>query len=79
MYVSGFEVSTLDGDIWLGCEPGCERSGEPNERHRGRSTHRVRVTGLLYAKPGARYGHLGSCGFQLDASKIEYLGRPDAQ
>ncbi len=31
---------------------------------------------LLFARPGALYGHLGSGRFELLASRIEHLGAP---
>ena len=40
---------------------------------RGSSNH-VRVTGILFSKPGASYGHLGGYRYELVASKVEYLG-----
>jgi hypothetical protein len=36
-------------------------------------THRVRVTGYLFTKPGAAYGHLGGYAYELVADKIEFL------
>ena len=37
------------------------------------SRHRVRVVGVLFARDGAHYGHLGSCPLLLVARRIEYL------
>jgi len=69
-YQTGFEVSALDGDIWLETTPHTKiiKPGTV-----GTQANRVRVTGILFARPGARYGHLGGYKFQLTASKIEYL------
>ena len=69
-YQTGFEVSALGGDIWLETAPNTKiiKAGTV-----GTQANRVRVTGILFARPGARYGHLGGYKFQLTASKIEYL------
>ena len=69
-YQTGFEVSSLDGDIWLETAPNTKIVKSGNV---GANANRVRVTGILFARPGARYGHLGGYKFQLTASKIEYL------
>ena len=69
-YQTGFEVSSLDGDIWLETAPNTKILKSGNV---GANANRVRVTGILFARPGARYGHLGGYKFQLTASKIEYL------
>ena len=68
-YQTRFEVSSLDG-IWLETAPGTKiiKSGNLSSQ-----ANRVRVTGILFARPGAHYGHLGGYNFQLTASKIEYL------
>jgi len=70
IYQTGFEVSVLD-EMWLDTAPGTQiiKSGTV-----GSQANRVRVTGILFARPGAHYGHLGGYRFQLTASKIEYLG-----
>jgi hypothetical protein len=70
VYQTGFEVSALDGDIWLETTPHTKiiKLGTV-----GTQANRVRVTGILFARPGAHYGHLGGYKFQLTASKIEYL------
>lgn len=70
IYQTGFEVSVLD-EMWLDTAPGTEiiKSGTV-----GSQANRVRVTGILFARAGAHYGHLGGYRFQLTASKIEYLG-----
>lgn len=69
IYKTGFEVSALD-DMWLDTAPNTQiiKSGSV-----GSQANRVRVTGILFARPGAHYGHLGGYKFQLTASKIEYL------
>jgi hypothetical protein len=70
IYQTGFEVSALDGDIWLETTPNTKIIKPGNvESH----ANRVRVTGILFARPGALYGHLGGYKFQLTASKVEYL------
>ena len=69
-FQTGFEVSSLDGDIWLETAPNTKIS-KPGTV--GTQANRVRVTGILFARPGAHYGHLGGYKFQLTASKIEYL------
>jgi hypothetical protein len=72
---AGFEVSMLDDSIWLSPARGVTEVGASPARQ-GRSKGRVRVTGILFAKPGAGYGHLGSGRYQLLASRIEHLGAP---
>ena len=69
IYRTGFEVSVLD-EIWLDTAPNTKiiKSGSV-----GSQANRVRVTGILFSRPGAHYGHLGGYRFQLTASKIEYL------
>ena len=70
IYQTGFEVSALDGDIWLETAPNTKVIKSESV---GAHANRVRVTGILFARPGAHYGHLGGYKFQLTASKIEYL------
>ena len=70
IYQTEFEVSALDRDIWLETAPNTKIIKQGNV---GAHANRVRVTGLLFARPGARYGHLGGYKFQLTASKVEYL------
>lgn len=74
VYRHGFEISSLDGDIWLGTQPNAVIIGAPTAPPQGRAAYRVRATGTLFSKPGAHYGHLGGYSFQLIASKLEYLG-----
>jgi len=75
LYKSGFEVSALDGDIWLSTRRETTVIGKPPPTASAiNQTQRVRVTGILFAKPGTHYGHLGGYGFELLASKLEYLG-----
>jgi hypothetical protein len=69
IYKTGFEVSAVD-DIWLETSPGTKIISPATL---GPKANRVRVTGILFARPGAHYGHLGGYKFQLTASKIEYL------
>ncbi|MFL6236147.1 MAG: hypothetical protein ACJ76N_23645 [Thermoanaerobaculia bacterium] len=73
VYKYGFEISSLDRDIWLSIAPGAAVAGSPSDRSNLSSNH-VRVTGILFAKPGASYGHLGGYRYELVASKVEYLG-----
>ena len=69
IYRTGFEVSAVD-EIWLETSPQTKIIQPANADPKG---DRVRVTGILFARPGAHYGHLGGYKFQLNASKIEYL------
>ena len=69
IYQTGFEVSVLD-EIWLETASNTKIIKSGNV---GPHANRVRVTGILFARPGAHYGHLGGYKFQLTASKIEYL------
>jgi hypothetical protein len=78
IYENRFEVSALDKEIWLGFERNAELIGKPSEPNNGSRINRVRVTGLLFAKPGALYGHLGGYSFELVASKVEFLGPASA-
>jgi len=73
VYQSGFEVSSLDGEIWLETAPKATIIKPPDATPGARS-NKVRVTGILFSKSGAHYGHLGGSRFQLVATKIEYLG-----
>jgi hypothetical protein len=76
VWTTGFEVSMLDDSIWLSPARGVTEVGASPARQGGRTRERVRVTGILFAKPGALYGHLGSGRYQLLASRIEHLGAP---
>ena len=71
IYQTGFEVSVFD-EKWLEYYDWreCIKSSSV-----GTKANRVRVTGIIFARPGAHYGHLGGYRFQLTASKIEYLKR----
>ena len=69
IYQTGFEVSALD-EIWLETAANTKIIKSGNV---GSHANRVRVTGILFARPGAHYGHLGGYKYQLTASKIEYL------
>ena len=69
IYKTGFEVSALD-EMWLETAPNTQIIKQGSV---GLQANRVRVTGILFARPGAHYGHLGGYKFQLTASKIEYL------
>ena len=73
---TGFEVSTLDGAIWLSPARGMTEIGARPAAQGGRTKERVRVTGILLAKPGGLYGHMGSGRYELLASRIEHLGAP---
>ena len=70
IYRTGFEMSALDDDIWLESEPNTKVI---NPAKVGVNTNRVRVTGILFSRPGAHYGHMGGYKFQITASKVEYL------
>jgi hypothetical protein len=78
-YRYAFEVMALDGKIWLERGPGAVVVGAPVNQNKPTGTDHVRATGVLYAHPGAHYGHLGAYPFQLVASKLEYLGPTPAQ
>ena len=73
VYENRFEVSSVDGEIWLEAAPNTTLIKPTNSTAIARA-NRVRVTGILFSKPGAHYGHLGGSKFQLVALKIEYLG-----
>ena len=73
VYQTGFEVSSLDGAIWLETARNATII-KLTDSTGGARANRVRVTGILFSKPGARYGHLGGSKFQLIASKLEHLG-----
>jgi len=74
VYENRFEVSALDREIWLSFQGNTDFVGRPSEASGGKKTDRVRVTGILFSKPGSTYGHLGGYPFELLASKVEYLG-----
>lgn len=69
IYKTGFELSALDGDIWLETGRNAEiiKTGSI-----GSQENRVRVTGILFSR-GGHYGHMGYSKFQITATKIEYL------
>ena len=69
IYKTGFEVSALD-EMWLETATNTQIIKQGSV---GLQANRVRVTGILFARPGAHYGHLGGYKFQLTASRIEYL------
>jgi len=71
-YESLFETSALDKDIWVSFQ-NPQIIGQPSKETNGKRVDRVRVTGFLFAKPGARYGHLGGYPFEILVSKLEYL------
>jgi hypothetical protein len=76
VWATGFEHSRLDGAIWLDLSRAASRHGLlPTHRlPPGESAEqRVRVTGRLFARPGARYGHLGGSSFAIEATAIEGL------
>ena len=68
-YESRFEISRLSGKIWLSTYPDAEIVRPPANRQ-GR--HRVRAVGVLFAREGAHYGHLGAYPLLLVAQRIEY-------
>lgn len=68
-YESRFEVSALDRDIWLQFQPNTQITNRPNDKE---AAHKVRVTGILFSKPGSRYGHLSGYSFEILASKLEF-------
>lgn len=72
-YENRFEVSSLDQEIWLSFANDAEISGQRPKPEGGFHKSRVRVTGVLFSKPGAHYGHLGGYAFEILASKVEYM------
>jgi len=74
VYRYGFEISSLDKEIWLSTRAGAEIVGKPAGKPAFNETYRIRVSGIFYSKPGAHYGHLGGYPFEILASKVEYLG-----
>jgi hypothetical protein len=78
VYDNRFEVSALDNEIWLSFAGNVEVIGKPSNPLSHQKTDRVRVTGILFSKPGSNFGHLGSYRFELLASKVEYLGPASA-
>lgn len=70
----GFEISNLDTrELWLSVPRDAEVLNAPKKRApRG---ERVRVTGLVFARAGRGYGHMGAAGALLVASKVEHLGK----
>lgn len=73
MYENRFEVSALDKEIWLSFSGTTEVSGQRPKPSDGKQRSRVRVTGVLFSKPSAHYGHLGGYPFEILASKVEHL------
>jgi hypothetical protein len=71
-YQRQFEVSALD-EMWLETTPNATILNKPASATTSPSSHKVRVTGILFSRPGGHYGHLGGYKFQIIASKIEYL------
>lgn len=69
-YENAFEVSTLDRRIWLSFAQNAAVVHAPSPRA---GTHKVRVTGFLYAQPGAGYGHLRGCAYELVADTLEFF------
>lgn len=72
IYENRFEVSAIDKEIWLDFQANTKIVG-PQPQPGSGQTSRVRVTGFLFAKPDARYGHLGGYKFEILASKLEFL------
>jgi hypothetical protein len=73
MYRHGFEISALDKEIWLATDVATTYVGRPAGGGTPAAPRRVRVTGILFAHPGAHYGHLGGHRYQLQAIRLEYL------
>ena len=65
-----FEVSAFEQVVWLTRFRDARVHGA-SEKPGGK--RRVRVVGVLFAKKGARYGHLGGYALQLVAARIDYL------
>lgn len=70
MYENRFEVSAVDKDIWLDFQANAQVLNRPADSSK---PQRIRVTGVLFSKPGARYGHLGGYSFEILASQVEFL------
>jgi hypothetical protein len=68
-HTRGFEKSSLEGKIWLSTYPDAEIVPRPVT---GTGRNRVRAVGVLFSKPGARYGHLGGYPMMLVATRLEY-------
>jgi hypothetical protein len=73
IFRSSFELASIDGKLWLGGTATTERVGEPNPPVKEVSTTKVRVTGIIYAREGHRYGHMGVGQAEIVAYKIAYL------
>lgn len=75
IYTTGFEKAALDDKIWLSFQANTQFENAPTEKNRGHTvSYKVKVTGRLYSKPGARYGHLGGYPYELYATRVEFLG-----
>lgn len=70
-YNSGFEVSSLNDDIWVDFAPGYQVFNKPCDVGNYRK-YPVHITGRLESEPGTRYGHLGGYRARLVADKIIY-------
>ena len=64
--------SSLNRGVWLDFAPGVAIIGRPSKSSGLPSSHRVRVTGILFARAGASYDHLGAYHFELMATRAEY-------
>ena len=73
VYKYGFEISSLDRDIWQSIAQEAAVAGQPSDRP-GIGSNHVRVTGILFASPGASYGHMGGYHYELEATRVEHLG-----
>ena len=76
-YESGFEVSTLDGKIWLQSTKDTNWVPDHNAFswvNAGHYRARVKVFGTLMTKEiASAYGHLGGYSYQIVADKVELL------
>lgn len=81
---SGFEVALLDKLIWVNfieSEGGNAvsafeqfmRTHSTMRQEDGQIKSQIRATGVLYATPGQRYGHLGRTQYQLMVDTVEFL------
>lgn len=73
-YTAGFERSFLDGKIWLSVYDAATSAKVPRN---DKVPRRVRATGIVFAQPGQRYGHMGSGLYELIATELEDLGALD--
>jgi hypothetical protein len=83
---SGFEVALLDKLIWVNfieSEGGNAvsafeqfmRTHSTTKQEDGQIKSRIQATGILYATPGQRYGHLGRAAYQMMVDTVVFLDK----